>query len=1208
MRRIVTLAISLAVFVFIFAALVNSNRYRRFVASEEQAEKGRSGAMQALDFWTRSRAYPNKDIPADKYYRSYQLAKAKQKEFTNALTAGGTWDPIGPMNLQGRTISVALNPLNPNTLYIGSASGGLWRSYSGGVAGDWKQVKLGYPALGIGAIVIDPTDTNVIYIGTGEVYGYQAVNGGVALRTMRGSYGIGILKTVDGGETWTKSLDWSYNNQRGVEAMKMNPLNHNTIWAATTEGLYKSVNAGQSWNVVLGVDLGGPELGEDIIINPLDTNKIMASFGDLNSPLTGIFRTLNGGRYWGKVNAIPAFTGKARLEMYGANPNVVYTSVADSTTGVGSLWRTDDFGANWVELSDNNNNPIFGDPGSGQGWYSHFVAVHPDDSTQVVQACVYRSKSMDGGRTFFSVAGGYADNHNYAHHPTNPDILYVVNDDGVYRSDDFGASFVDVGYGMQTGQFYNGFSCSKTDSLLAMGQCQDHIPGYRYLGSSTWNSSVTDEVGWTAINQSDDHYAYAVDRFGEHIYGSNDRGASFYELNGFDGSGAWNSPFVLSPANTNVLYFGDIHLHKSTNGGGTWFVTNSGAVLDGNPALSMAISPTSPDTVYVGMAPVNTSAHVFRTTNGGASWQDITGTLPDRYPMDLAVDPQNSRTVYAAMGGFGSGHLFKSIDAGSNWTDITGSLPDAPTTAVAIDPLHSNIVYAGDDLGVYVSTDGGTSWSAYSQGLPDAVIAADLVISPSNRALRVATHGNGVWERKLVGELSSNYLDYEALSLDMPVDGAQYELGASITPLRATFESLSLQSPTDSFNVRYQIVQGSNVLYSNTKRIAALSPGEAKTVTFDGSFSPPDTGNYTLQAISLFADMNAHDDTLKGIITVVFPPTISSALVVKQYSPYSEITGGLPGPAGDDVQSRVGLPFSFVYDGYAYDSVQISTNGWMEFGIGTPGSLRGLSTPGQIGGDFKPGARADAERPTKALGPWWSDLSTGSSGQISYQTLGTAPNRVFVIQWKNILAYYDASSTTTYLNFQVRLSESSNFIDLCYGPLVMGTYPPSAGASIDMKDYIGGNYRYYDIYSGAVGPMGALASDLNPLADWPGEDSSYHITTKGITGVRNHETLLPGTFHVSQNYPNPFNPTTRIAYELPTESKVTLTIFDLQGREVATLVNAVQEAGVKSVDWNSANVNAGSVASGVYFYRVVATSIAEPSKSFTQVRKMLLLR
>ena len=333
------------------------------------------------------------------------------------------------------------------------------------------------------------------------------------------------------------------------------------------------------------MDLGGPELGEDVIINPLDTNKIMASFGDLNSPLTGIYWTLNGGRYWSRADAIPAFTGKARLEMYGANPNVVYASVADSTTGIGSLWRTDDFGGNWVELSDENNNPVFGEPGSGQGWYSHFVAVNPEDSTQIVQACVSSGKSTDGGRTFFSSSGGYSDNHNYAHHPTNPNVLYVVNDDGVYRSDDFGSSFVDVGYGMQTGQFYNGFSCSRTDSLLAMGQSQDHIPGYLYFGSSTWNRSVTDEVGWTAINQTDDHYAYAVDRFGEAIYGSNDRGASFYGLYSFDGSGAWNSPFVLSPANPNVLYFGDIHLHKSTDGGSTWFVTNGGAVLDGNPAL-----------------------------------------------------------------------------------------------------------------------------------------------------------------------------------------------------------------------------------------------------------------------------------------------------------------------------------------------------------------------------------------------------------------------------------------------------------------------------------------------------------------------------------------------------------------------------------------------------------------------------------------------
>jgi hypothetical protein len=118
--------------------------------------------------------------------------------------------------------------------------------------------------------------------------------------------------------------------------------------------------------------------------------------------------------------------------------------------------------------------------------------------------------------------------------------------------------------------------------------------------------------------------------------------------------------------------------------------------------------------------------------------------------MDLAVDPQNPAVVYAAMGGFNAPHLWKSTDAGERWTDITGSLPDVPATAVAVDPASSRHLYAGTDLGVFASTDGGTSWNAYNTGLPEAVIVADLVISPSNRTLRLASHSNGVFDRLLL--------------------------------------------------------------------------------------------------------------------------------------------------------------------------------------------------------------------------------------------------------------------------------------------------------------------------------------------------------------------------------------------------------------------------------------------------------------------------
>ncbi|MFI5250865.1 MAG: T9SS type A sorting domain-containing protein [Bacteroidota bacterium] len=1089
MRKILLSTICILCFIGTFLSFFLTNRQYRREAQEEMTS-GKNESIEALEFWTKSRAYPDNDIPPDKYYKAFQLAKMKVNQLPQIYTAGSVWDPIGPLNLQGRTLCVAVNPLNSNTIFVGTASGGLWRSYTAGSQGDWQQVKLGYPALGISSIIIDPTDSNTIYIGTGEVYGYQTSNGGLTLRTMRGSYGIGILKTVDGGSTWTKSLDWSYNQQRGIEMLKFNPLNRHTIWAATTEGLYRSVDDGINWVMIKPIILA-----EDMIINPTDTTKIVASFGDLNSPGTGLYKSINNGINWNPIVGVPTYTGKTLLAMYVSNPSMIYASIADSTTGVGSLWQSTDFGDSWVKLSDYVSYPIF----QVQGWYSHYVAVHPTNSNIIVHNSVLLSKSIDGGATFNYVSSGYADNHGYTIDPHNPNILYAANDDGIYRSTDFGSSYVNIGYGIQSGQFYNGFSCSSSDSSIAIGQSQDHIPGYRYLGTMNWDhGSVTDEVGWTAINPQNDNIMYAINRFGETFFRSLDRGASFQAVWGFnnvEGIGSWNSPIGLAPSNPQVIYFGDTTVYKSINGGSNWYKPSVGRNFDGNPTLPMAVAPTSQDTVYIGTAPVHTRSHIYRTANGGTSWTDITGIIPNRYPMDLMVDPSNAQVVYLAMGGFGTGHVFKSTNAGSAWTDITGSLPDVPTSAIAIDPIHSSNVYVGNDLGVYVSTTGGGSWSSFSEGLPDAVIAADLTISPANRALRIATHGNGVWERRLLGEMPANYFDYKTSVLIYPTNGLMDTVGAIYTPIRASFRNLSANAQSDSFNVEYRILSNTTEVYSNIKRISGLGLGETRQITFDGSFVPPDTGTYTLQAISLALDQNSTNDTLAGSLTIIAAPTIRNFRVNKLYSAYTEISGGSPGPYGDDVQMRIGLPFSIKYDGFLYDSVQISTNGWMELGTGTPGSLHGLSTQQQLGGYFL-AALGTTDHPTKALGPWWTDLSTFNGGVITYTTQGVTPNRIFIAQWKNMPSYFDPNQTSITINFQVKLYETTNVIEYCYGPMVPGGNPAvPEGASIGLKDDIGGDYRYYDIARHASGLSGDLRANLSPLTDWPGPDSIYQITT-----------------------------------------------------------------------------------------------------------------
>ncbi len=732
-----------------------------FVSPHEVANHEKSEAMTALEFWTAQRAYPDRTVPGDRYFAAYQYSRTHLNNQADE-SADDTWQQIGPHNIGGRTLAVAFNPLNPNTVYAGSASGGLWRSYTGGVGrAAWQQVRTGFPVLGVSSIAIAPDDSNTIYIGTGEVYAYQNSIGGLSVRTTRGSYGMGILKTTNGGASWTKVLDWSYNQKRGVQALCLNPLNRNTIWAATTEGTYKSTNAGSSWNLMHNVIMA-----TDVTLSTIDTNIVFVACGNLGSTGNGIYRSTDGGGTFAKLaNGLPSsYGGKTLLAISPSSPNIIFASIGNgSNTGSGTwLVRSTNNGDSWVTLSTS-------DYSTYQGWYSHFVVVHPTDTSKILTGGIDMWKSTNGGRNlliksdwsawYFGTTppGGpegpsnysHADHHAYAIHPTNPNTVYLANDGGIFRTTDFGETFSGCNGGYQTTQFYNGFSCSPIDTPLAMGGMQDNATAIRDSGVA-WRRVIGGDGCWTAVHPANPDTLYGTSQ-NLNLLKSTNRGGGFFGI-GVPGSSfptSFAAPFVLSPSNPRIMYAGRDRVYRSTVGGGSW-VAPSNVALDGNPLIALAVSPTDPNVVYAGTAPVNSRSRLFASTNGGTNWANVTGTLPDRYPVDLHVDPSQPGTVYVAFSGYGTSHVFRSTDFGQSWADIGAMLPDVPTSAVVVDPIRSNTIYVGNDIGVYVSTNGGSSWAEFQSGLPEAVIVMDLTISSRNRMLRVATHGNGAYERRLL--------------------------------------------------------------------------------------------------------------------------------------------------------------------------------------------------------------------------------------------------------------------------------------------------------------------------------------------------------------------------------------------------------------------------------------------------------------------------
>ncbi|MBE2217364.1 MAG: T9SS type A sorting domain-containing protein [Ignavibacteria bacterium] len=756
----ITVVIAAVYFLFLFPGRSDD----QFTAGEDVMKHVKpSGALQSLQFLSQIRAFPEQDIPQDKFFSAVEYSKTMPKydELSDSPTQ---WTSIGPNNIGGRSLCLAFSPVDTATLYMGSASGGLWKSITGGLgANAWQYIETGYPSLAVSTIAIDSTSPNTMYIGTGENYGYQYSFNGLDVRVTRGMYGIGILKTTNGGVTWSKSLDWTYNSQRGVWKVLLNPKNRNTVYAATSEGVWKSINAGATWFQMLNY-----QMVMDMRINPVDTSVLYISVGNLTNNVpnanVGIYKSTNAGTSWVKLSGgLPAtWTGKTTLELYRGNPDFVYASIANDLSYVGYYTSTN-AGLNWTVRSTTV-------PIGNQGWYNNAHMVKANDPNQIIVGTIDLVKSTNGGTSFTTKSSwsawntgatppgqpesssplfAHADHHSFESNPKDPNKIYCITDGGLYRSNDFGETYYSCNGGYVTSQFYAGFANSMQDSNFCLGGLQDNRAAF-YQGTTAWYKTFSGDGMWAGINSQNHNICYMEYTNGA-ISRSTNGGINWSGItSGLSGNFAFVTPYIVCRSNPNVMYIAGNNIFRSTNGGTSW--ANTGA-LPYN-ALSMDASATGTDTVYVGVIPVSAGqpALIYRSVNGTA-FANISGSqLPSRYPTDIHVNPNNAADVYVTMGGFSSGHVYRTINAGVTWNNISGNLPDVPHQTVCIDPQYPANIYVGNDLGVYASSNGGSSWFEFRTGMPYALVFDLAVVYPS-RNIRAVTHGNGVYERDLMSNI-----------------------------------------------------------------------------------------------------------------------------------------------------------------------------------------------------------------------------------------------------------------------------------------------------------------------------------------------------------------------------------------------------------------------------------------------------------------------
>jgi photosystem II stability/assembly factor-like uncharacterized protein len=579
----------------------------------------------------------------------------------------------------------------------------------------------------------------------------------------------------------------------------------------------------------------------------------------------GLYRSLDGGNSFSKLDLVsgggpPSFSGKMTIDISKSNPDILITSIGNSDGTLNSpelnktwLMKTENGGDNWSLKSTEDYSRV-------QGWYAHTAKIHPQNPDIIWAAgqpfTVY--KTTNGGGNLAQVdmgtvsqAGVYpnltnwADYHDIIFHPTNTNIIYFLNDGGIFRTTDGGITFENCNSGYQTTQFYGGISNSQTNGELMLGGLQDNS-SVIYEGDLEWRRGWSGDGGWTVLDPDNNNNAYLSAQFGNMVYSGSlftnpQIGDAYFRPTRTQlPSDQTNfiTPIILSPADNSTFFIGGEKILSASKGNNTWTFLGDGTALDGNAMSAMAGSYQNAEVLYVASSPKifgSTRGSIYVTKNKGDVWTNITQDLPDRFPTDLAVDPTNDDRAFVTFGGFGTSHVFKTENAGVTWTDIGVGLPDVPTWSVAVDPENTNHIYVGNEIAVYQSQDSGDNWTNISGNLPDAVLAMELDFSNSNRMLRLATHGNGAYQLALTSAVSNQYEE--------------------TIPTYFTLEQNYPNPFNPSTTIRYSIKESGsvklNVFDINGKQVAALvnktqTVGEY-TVTFDGSNLASGTYIYKLQ-------------------------------------------------------------------------------------------------------------------------------------------------------------------------------------------------------------------------------------------------------------------------------------------------------------------------------------------------------------------------
>jgi photosystem II stability/assembly factor-like uncharacterized protein len=734
-------------------------------------------------------------------------AQQKPPIFDSYTISGLGARNIGSARMSGRIAAIdAFEEGGRVTVYIGSASGGVWKSINGGTT--YKPVFDEQPVQSIGAIAIDPSNHETIWVGTGESWTRNSV-----------SVGEGVFKSTDGGQTWTNV---GLKNTERIARILVDPSSPNTVYVCAPgplwsdggeRGVYKTSDGGRTWTQILKGPNASTGCGM-MSMNAKTPGTLFASLWDFRrkgwtfrsggegpaAPSgSGLFASTDGGATWNELDAksakgLPAKPwGRIAVSVAPSKPSVVYAFVESARS---ALFRSDDGGKTWQEL-DRSQNMVW------RPFYFANLIVDPKNENRVFKPDLTLIMSLDGGRSFSPVANGaHGDFHDIWINPSNTNHLIAGDDGGVWYSYDGGARWWKA-ENLPVSQFYH-VSVDMADPYYVYGGLQDNSA---WMGPSSfpggvpnyaWDVIPAGDGFWMFADPADANYIYAESQGGElvrfnkrtrEMRNIKPRSATVGEKLRFN----WNTPLHLSPTEKGTIYIGSQFLFRSRDHGQSWerispdLTTNdaqkqkqeeSGGVTVDNSAAEMhttiysiSESPKNGSIVWVG----TDDGNLQLTRDGGKTWTNVAANvtgLPAASWVSWAEAGRFEEGVaYAAFDRHTFGdmapYVYRTSDYGRTWTRLIDPAKGVRGFAHVIreDLVNPSLLFAGTEFGLWISVDGGARWAQYKGGEFPNVPVRDLVVHPREGDLVIATHGRGIWivdDISPLRTLSADVLSQEA--------------------------------------------------------------------------------------------------------------------------------------------------------------------------------------------------------------------------------------------------------------------------------------------------------------------------------------------------------------------------------------------------------------------------------------------------------------